>query len=268
MAQTKLANVVNREVLADMIQAELPKAIRFSNSVASIDMSLVAQPGDTVRIPVWAYIGNAADLAEGVADIPVLLEASSTTATVKKAAKAVELTDETALSGYGDPMGEAARQVAMSLGGKVDADVLAALKTATLTAGTNLIAISYPGIVAATMKFKDEQMGEQKFLFVNPLQYGEILLDTRFEAAAPEVVRSGIVGRIAGCDVMVSKQLADGEALIAKNDAVKIYMKRDVNVETDRNVLAKTNIIAADQHYVAVLKDASKAVKYTVKPTV
>ena len=268
MAQSKVANMINPEVLTDMIQAELTKKIRFSNSVAFIDNSLVAQPGDTIRIPVWAYIGNAADLAEGVADIPVVLEADSTTATVKKAAKSVELTDEAVLAGYGDPLGEASRQVAVAIGGKVDADVLAALKTATLTAGAAGTAISYAGIVAATMKFADEEMGEQKFLFVNPAQYGEILLDTRFETAAPEVVRTGIVGRIAGCDVMVSKQLADGEALISKANAVGIYLKRDVNVETDRNVLAKTNIIAADQHYVAVLKDASKAVKYTVKPTV
>lgn len=266
MAQTKIANVINPEVLADMIQGELTNAIRFSNTVASIDTSLVAQPGDTIRIPVWAYIGNAADLAEGVADIPVVLSATSATATVKKVAKSVELTDEVILSGYGDPLGEASRQIALSIGGKVDADVLAALKTATLTAGDALTSISYAGIVAATMKFGDEEVGEAKYLFVNPMQYGEILLDTRFEAAAPEVVRSGIVGRIAGCDVMVTKQLADGEALISKANAVKVYMKRDVMVEPDRNVLAKTNIIAADQHYVAKLVNAGKAVKYTVKP--
>lgn len=267
MAQTKIADLINPEVLADMIQAELTNAVRFSNSIAEMDFTLSNRPGDTITVPVWAYIGNAADLAEGEEDVPVVLEASSTTATVKKAAKSVELTDEAVLSGYGDPMGESARQLGLSIAGKVDADVLAAAKTATQEYGDGTDAISYAGIVGATMVFEDEALGERKMLIVHPNQYGEILLDDKFIVAAPEVVRTGVVGYIAGCDVMVSKQLANGEALLAKPGAVKVYMKRDVNVEMDRNVLKKTNIIAADEHFVAVLADASKVVLCDFKPT-
>lgn len=268
MAQTKLANLINPEVMADIIQAELPARIRFANSIATLDATLTNRPGDTITVPVWAYIGNAADLAEGVADVPVLLEASSTTATVKKAAKSVELTDEAVLSGYGDPMGEAARQLAMAIGAKVDADVLTAVKGGTLEYGDGSATISYAGAVGATMEFADEDLGTQKFMFVHPNQYGELLLDDKFIVAAPEVVRTGVVGYIAGCDVIVSKQLANGEAIIAKPGAVKIYMKRDVNVEMDRDILAKTNVIAADEHYVAVLADDSKVVLCSFKPTV
>lgn len=268
MALTKLENLINPEVLADMIDAQLPAMIRFTSTIANMNDGLVGRPGDTLQFPVWKYIGHAADLAEGVADVPVLLDYDTTQATVKKVAKAVELTDESILSGYGDPVGQVAKQLSMSVAGKIDADVLTALKGAVLTAGDALTAISYEGIVAATMKFADETVGEQKYLFVNPAQYGEILLDTRFEAAAPEVVRSGIVGRIGGCDVLISKQLVDGEALIAKPGAVEILRKRDFNFETDRDVLAKTNVFAVDQHYVAFLADEGKAIAYTVKPTV
>ena len=81
-------------------------------------------------------------------------------------------------------------------------------------------------------------------------------------------MRSGIVGRIAGTDVVVSNQIVNGAPILAKAGAVKVYMKKDVAVETDRNILSKMTTIAADEHYVCVLANASKAVKLAVKPTV
>lgn len=268
MAQTKIADLINPEVVAQMIRDEYINKIRFANSVAQLQMDLVNRPGDTITIPVWAYIGDAADLAEGVEDVPVVLEASSTTATVKKAAKSLELTDEAMLAGYGDPMTEATQQLALSIAKKVDADVLVELKKATLVAGDEDTAISFNGVAAAIAKFEDEETGVDKWLFVNPAQYAELLQDAKFIVAAPEIARTGVVGFFAGCNVSISNQLEDGEAIIAKPNAVQVYLKRDVNVETQRNILAKSTYIAADEHYVAVLRDASKAVKYTVKPTV
>jgi len=268
MAVTLLANVINPEVMADMVSAKLPTAIKFSNSIAQIDSTLVGRAGDTITIPVWAYIGNAADLAEGVADVPVALSASDSTHTVKKIAKSIAMTDETALSGLGDPLGQAADQLAMSIAKKIDVDVLTALKTTALVAGNVANVITHGQVVAGIMAFEDEEIGERKFLFVNPNQYGELQLDTKFTDATPEMLRSGVVGMIAGCEVIVSKDIVNGFPIVAKPGAVLIYMKRDVNIETDRDILAKTTTIAADEHYVAVLADASKAVKLSVKPTV
>lgn len=69
MATTKLANLFNPEVVAAMISAKLPKAIRFS-PFATIDNTLAGQPGDTITVPKFAYIGDAEDVEEG-ADIPL-----------------------------------------------------------------------------------------------------------------------------------------------------------------------------------------------------
>ena len=41
-------------------------------------------------------------------------------------------------------------------------------------------------------------------------------------------------------------------------------MKRNVMVEADRDIVNKTNVFVADEHYVAYLEDESKIVKATI----
>lgn len=53
MALTKLTNLVDPEVMADMISATLPKKIKFA-PIARIDTTLVGQPGDTITVPKYA----------------------------------------------------------------------------------------------------------------------------------------------------------------------------------------------------------------------
>lgn len=53
MATTKLTNMVDPQVLADMISAELEAAIRFS-PLANIDRTLEGIPGSTITVPKFA----------------------------------------------------------------------------------------------------------------------------------------------------------------------------------------------------------------------
>ena len=75
MTQTKLANLVNPEVMAQMISTSLPKKIKFS-PVAKIDTTLTARAGNTITVPKFAYIGDAEDVADGVAMGTALLTVS------------------------------------------------------------------------------------------------------------------------------------------------------------------------------------------------
>ena len=100
MATTKLSNLLNPQVVAEYIDAKLVDKIKLS-PLAVVGTELQGRPGNTLTVPVWQYIGSAQDLAEGVADVPVVLNSDSETVTVKKVSKAVEVTDEAILSGAG-----------------------------------------------------------------------------------------------------------------------------------------------------------------------
>jgi len=45
-------------------------------------------------------------------------------------------------------------------------------------------------------------------------------------------------------------------------------MKRAVDVEAERDIVSKTTVLTADQHYGVHLADDSKAVKITITPAV
>lgn len=286
MAQTKLANLINPQVMADMISATLPKKIKFS-PIAHIDTTLVGRAGDTITVPKYAYIGDAEDVAEGVAMGTTVLTASSTQATVKKAGKAVEITDESALSAYGDPTGEATKQITESIAAKVDTDCYEELCKATLTYDGSAGQISYDGVVKANTKFEDEiDEGMEKLMYIHPLQEETLLLDDDFKSIDKypfAVVANGVIGKVAGIQVKKSKKVKDDGngnwlnpiVIVSKADpnedpaadgnapadsAITIYMKRNVEVETDRDILAKTTVISADEHYTAKLTNESKVV--------
>lgn len=268
MPQTKLANLINPQVLKDMISAELPNAIRFA-PLARVDNTLVGQAGNTVTVPRFEYIGDAEDVAEGVAMGTTTLTTSSQQATVKKAGKAVEITDEAALSGYGDPIGEAKRQLVMSIANKIDNDTLTALATTTLvhiTAASGKLDVAT--VEAGQALFNDED-DSPMVLIANPADAAVLRNDasgnwTRGSVLGDKILVSGVFGEVLGAEVIRSRKLAKGTAYLVKAGALAIYMKREVAIETDRDILAKTTVISADEHYGVVLEDESKAVKITI----
>lgn len=263
MAVTKLENLVNPTVVADTLTAQLPKAIKMT-PVCEVNRDLVGTPGNTISVPKYEYIGDAVDVAEGVAIDVTTLTATSTQATVKKVGKAVTLTDEAALSGTGDPVNEATNQLKLSIASKVDNDILAALQTGTQTV-TGVFSL---GLVSSALDtFEDEELGERKFLFVNPAMMGVLRMDETFTHASElgdKTLMTGAVGTVFGCEVIPTRKIvADAgtyTCVLAKEGAVALYLKRDVNVETGRDVLKKETVISADEHYVATLRDESRVV--------
>jgi N4-gp56 family major capsid protein len=283
MATTMLENLIDAEVMADAISGKISSKIRVT-PFAKVDTTLQGKnAGDTITVPQFSYIGDAEDIAEGVECGTVVLTATTTTAQVKKAMKAVELTDEAVLSGYGDPVGETNNQLAKSIAAKVDADAMDALQTAQLKYDGSAKVIGYSGIVDAVDIF-EEEVNSNKVIFVNPKQVKDLRKDPEFLAAdklAESVIVTGAIGKICNCEVVPSKRVplnAEGTGYVCpivklnedaetedETAAITVYMKRNVNLETERFTLARKTAISVDEIYTVALSDASKVVLATFK---
>ena len=273
MSQTLLSNLVNPEVLTGMINKKLTDYMKFA-PLATIDTTLVGQPGNTVKMPYFQYIGDGAVLAEGVSLTPSVLSTGVANVTIEKVAKGVEITDEALLSGYGDPYGEAANQLALAIANAVDNKVLSILKgiTGTMAMSTANNA-TYPtdtDITTALELFGEDIEDGQSVALVNPAVYTAMRANTNSWVPASEIAAEikvkGVVGQYQGCQVIVSNKLkrtatGAGEIFIVKPGALRIFLKRDTLVEADRDILAFTNVITASKHYAAYLYDASKAIR-------
>ena len=274
MAMTAISDLVNPKVMADMISAKINKKIVVA-PFAKVDESLTGVAGDTIVVPQYSYIGDADDVAEGVAVDTTKLVTTTTNATIKKAMKAVELSDEAVLSGYGNPIGETNNQLALAIASKVDSDAMAALLTSKVKYTADGI-ISYDGIVDAIDKFGEES-NCAKVIFVHPSQLTQLRHDADFissEKYTGNVMITGEIGMIANTRVVPSKKVPLSNGVytcpIVKIDsdsetedetpALTIYMKRDTNVETERQTLKRVTDISADKFYTVVLSNESKVV--------
>lgn len=287
MAMTKIEDLIVPEVMADMISAKVEAKVIVSK-IAKVDTSLVGQPGNEVTVPQYKYIGDAEDIAEGVAMGTAKLETGSTRFTIKKAGKGVSLTDEAILSGYGDPVGEANKQLALAIASKIDNDVVEVINKeyaeGTAEDGVQLIydgsssVIKYAGVVDAEDLF-DEEISSDKVIYVHPKQMTQLRKDSDFLSADKydgKVMVSGEVGKIGTCRVVRSKKVRLDESgayylnpiVKLTNDAeteedapaVTIYLKRDTQVERERKADAGMTNIYTNKHYGVALTNTTKVV--------
>ena len=259
---TKLAQMVDPEVMQNIISAELEKAIRFS-PLAEVDSTLVGRPGSTITFPAFTYIGDAEDVGEGQ---PIPLDQLGTKTrevTIKKAGKGVEITDEAVLSGLGDPVGEATRQLLMSIANKIDNDLLAEAKKATQTATGDLRTVD--GLQGAIDIYSDED-DAQMIMLMNPVDAAALRADARKEMAGSDVGANALINgtfyEVLGVQIVRSNKLEVGEAYLVKQGAFKIVKKRDALVERERDIIKKTTVATADKPYGVYLFHDERVVKF------
>ena len=284
MATTQLSNMINPEVMAEMMSAKVEKKVAII-PFAKVDTTLQGQAGNTITLPVFGYIGDAANVAEGASIGASELTTTHKQFTIKKIAKGVDITDEAILSGYGDPVGEANRQLAMAISQKIDQDAIDALYGASLKYDDITNKISYAGIVDAIDKF-EEEFNTEKVMFIHPKQLSQLRKDADFTSADKYVngnyiAVNGEVGKIANCRVVVSKRVKEDDThagyvnpIVKINfdteteesaSALTIFLKKGVAVETDRDIDKQVNMIRASEHYICALTDESKVILATFK---
>lgn len=280
MAVTTMTNVINPEVMGSMIDAKIEAALKLT-PFAKVDTSLQGVAGDTKTVPAWNYIGDAVDVAEGAEVDLTAMSASTKTFTIKKAMKAVGITQEAINSGMGNPLGQAEAQLAKSISGKVDNDVLEAALTSTVFSGDGTQKISYAGIVDAVGVFDEEEITD-KVMFIAPEQETTLRKDADFISADKynnDVMKTGEIGMIAGVRIVKSKKIkvdeggiytcpiikiepANAETEFTEDElpAVTIFLKKDTQVDAEWKPRKQTHEVTAAKYYGVALTNEAKVV--------
>lgn len=207
---TTLVNgdVFDPQVVSDMINAKVAKKAVMTGYI-KVDNTLSGVPGSTVTVPRWGYIGEAVDLVEGQAIDTTKMAFTTAQYGIKKIGKGVMLTDEAQLSGYGNPMGTATNQIAMSISEKLDNDRVEVLYDSQNIVDASAAAIKYTAIVDGVDAFGEEEES-RKVILIHSKQKTQLRKDADFLAAdkiSTELLTNGAIGRIAGCDVVVSNKV-------------------------------------------------------------
>lgn len=263
MPATKRTNLIDPEVLGAYLDVKLINAIKLSPLV-TIDNTLVGQPGSTITLPKYAYIGIAdGDIPEGDAMVPVALNATSEPVQVKKSGKAVSISDEAMLAAYGDPVNEIGKQLLLAMADRIETDLYAEMAKATLTfSGPAADAFNKDVIADALVKFGEDIEGDM-YLFIRPEQFAALRKDKDFVHVDNGIV-TGERGMIHGCRVVVSNRVEENGAYIMKPGALALVMKRNVMVEADRDILKGMNVYACNEHYAVQLRYDDRVVKITL----
>ena len=277
---TTLVNgdVFDPQVVSDMINAKIAAKAAMKGYV-KVDTTLQGVPGSTVTVPKWGYIGAAEDYAEGEPIDTTKMAYTTSQYGIKKIGKGVRLTDEAQLSGYGNPIGTASAQIAMSIDEKLDNDRFDVLEESKNVCDKSAVVISYASIVDGVDMFAEEE-DSKKVIHIHSKQKTQLRKDPDFLAAdkiGTDLLTSGAIGRIAGCDVVISNKvkLIDGvwhNPIIKLNNdaeteddmpAVTYFLKRGNLVEHKREEGVADDIICTAYGMPALTNEAKVVILKT-----
>lgn len=251
-----MANTVfNNKIIEAKAKDLLTTAVNTRNLMA-VDTSLAQGAGMTKTINVYTYTGTAEELAAGQGNTNRgSIAYVGTDYTVKLVQQAFDYQDEDFMKDNTivDNMLKGANQVMVN---KMTADFITECEKATLSHSG---AMGYDTIVDAIAKLNIEDESGL-FVIVNPAQKAKLRKDPDYVAARMgEVVYNGQVGTVAGIPVIVSKAVED--AYVMHKDAIKLFLKKDVEVEQDRDADTRTNSVYLRSAYICALVDATKICK-------
>ena len=253
MANTVYANKVIEAKAKDLLTTSVN-----TRNLMTVDTELAQEAGMTKTINVYTYTGEAQELAAGEGNTnrgSITYEGKDYT--VKMVQQAFDYQDEDFMKDNTivDNMLKGANQVMVN---KMASDFYAEAAKATLT---QTGAISYDTIVDAIAKLNIEDESGL-FVIITPEQKAAIRKDVDYKAARMgEVVYNGQIGTVAGIPVIVSK--AAGNAYVMSKDAIKLFMKKDLEIEQERNADTRTNSVYLRTAYLVALVDATKICKIT-----
>ena len=249
MANTVFNNKIIEAKAKDLLTTKIN-----TRSLMTVDNSLTAEAGMTKTINVYTYTGTAEELAAGVGNAARgAITFNGTDYTVKLVQQAFDYQDEDFMKDD-NVVDFGVKGATEVMTNKMTADFFAECAKANLKVTG---ALSYNTIVDAIAEINVEDEG--KLFVVIPNEWkADLRKDEDYKTARMgEVVYNGQVGTIAGIPVIATKALTNA-AYVMTNEAVKLFMKKDVEVEQERDADTRTNSIYLRAAYICALVDATK----------
>ena len=231
--------------------ANIIAAARFTAEEESLMMGLVTmynigdEAGKTIQVPKYPAV-TAADLTEGTDMSSSTVSTSSVTITVGEVGAQVVLTDVAAM-GAGNPAEELGTVLGNSIATKIDTDLIAlfdGFSTALGGAGTE---ITVADIFKAAATLRNNKAQGDIFAVVHPFQAYQLKANLTNTFANPNggdaqntAMVNSYVGTIAGVDIYESSNITvdgsdDAKGAVFSREALAIAMKRDFQIETQRD---------------------------------
>lgn len=211
--------------------------------VTRYDIGSVA--GKTIQVPKYPSIAAAA-LTEGTDMSSTAVSTSSVTCTVGEVGAQVVLTDMAAF-GAGNPAMELGTVLGNSIATKMDTDIIALFDGFSTSLGATTVELTVADIFKAAATLRANKARGQLFAVLHPYQAYALKANLTNSFANPnggelqnEAMRRGYVGNIGGVEIYESANVVvdgsgDSKGAIFSQEALCLAMKRDFNIETQRD---------------------------------
>lgn len=253
-----MANVVfENKVLAAKAKDLLTTSVN-TRSLMTVDNTLAVDAGLTKSIFTYVYDGEVEELGIGEGNTGKgEITHTETSYTVKMNQQRFHYYDEEYMKDNNivDFQMKGANQQMVN---KMTADFIGEVEKATLS--HTAANFGYEAIVDGIAKLNVED--ESKLFVIAPTAWkSELRKDDDYKAARMgEVVYNGQVATVSGLPVIYTNALTNA-AYVMSPEAITLFMKKDVEVEQDRDKNTRENIVYLRTAYVVALTDATKICK-------
>lgn len=254
--------VYDNVVLANKIEDILTTAVDLT-SYMTVDTSMTQEAGMKKKINTYKAQGDVETLAMGngnTGDIEVSFATKEYE--VETVQGRFQYYDEQAMT---DPMVVQAglEGIAKTMINDFTAKAVAEFDKATLT--VQRTGFAFTDIVDAIAKLNTENE-DGLFILVGVADLAkfrkELADDLKYSEA---FVRTGYVGSVCGVPVIVTKAITNGNIYLASKEAVTLFIKKDTEVEQERDANVRNNKVYIRKVAVVALTDENKVVKLTPK---
>ena len=272
--KTAITNIIDPEIVSEKVSALWAnKSVLIASGAFQVDNNSPIQAGgQKLLIPrfnlaagSWQAISESAGL-----------ETKRITATpeygiVVRRGDAFSVLDTAKLVSAQDPNAELAKQITDAIGYHVDSTLINVLSGAVpagnIVSATSAV-IDTDDIVDMKIKLGD-MADDAKILVIHSKQFGDFLkakLVTYLSSSEvfPGTAITGLIPTIMGMAVYVTDKVPLGggspetyRAFVLGQNAMYLGYQRNVNVEADRDILTKEDIVSYDIHFVPHLRGMS-----------